>query len=513
MVPLLEALSSLSTSLKISLSLAAIALTAITANVLKQLYLPNPHRPPVVFHIFPFIGSTVEYGVDPYKFFFRCRAQYGDCFTFIMLGKPTTVYLGPKGNNFILNGKHADMNAEEIYGKLMTPVFGPGVIYDCPNERLMEHKRIVRDGFSTDSLRKYVPGMVKEVEDYIRGPYEFTGKSGICNVTEAIAQIALYVAARSLQGAEVRKRFDGTFATLYRHLDDGFQPINFIMPWLPLPQNRRRDHARVVMEELYSDIISRRRQRGNIDGETDMLWSLMEGEYKDGSKVSDIHIARLMIALLMAGQHNTAATGAWIILHLANRPDIIEDLYQEQKDALGWPLPPLTWDNLQKLKLNERVIKETLRLHSPIHSILRQVTRPLAVPETDWVIPPSHTMLAPPSLIARTEDVFERPMVWDPSRWEDAQKDNQEGEEKESAQGVAAISKAVTSPYLPFGGGRHRCPGETYAYTQLGAIIATMVRMMEWEQVDPKAPVPEPDYSSMFVRPAMPATIKWRLRE
>lgn len=144
MATLIEALSSLSTPLKISLSLAAITLTAIGGNVLQQLYLPNPHRPPVVFHIFPFIGNTVEYGIDPYKFFFRCRAQYGDCFTFVLLGKQTTVFLGPKGNNFILNGKHADLNAEEIYGKLTTPVFGEGVIYDCPNERLMEHKRVRR---------------------------------------------------------------------------------------------------------------------------------------------------------------------------------------------------------------------------------------------------------------------------------------------------------------------------------------------------------------------------------
>lgn len=342
--------------------------------------------------------------------------------------------------------------------------------------------------------------MVKEIQDYVLGPHEFRGKSGVCNVTEAIAQIALYVAARSLQGAEVREKFDGTFATLYRHLDDGFQPINFIMPWLPLPQNRRRDHARSVMEKLYNDMIERRRQRGNVDGETDMLWSLMEGEYKDGTKVSDVHISRLMVALLLAGQHNTAATGAWIMLHLANQPQVIAELYQEQKDVLGWPLPPLTWDNLQKLKLNERVIKETLRLHSPIHSIFRKVTRPLPVPDTDWVIPPSHTMLASPSLVARTEEVFERPMVWDPSRWEKAQGDGVTDEEdvgsdSKPSQGVGAISKSVTSPYLPFGGGRHRCPGETYAYTQLATIIATLVRMMEWEQVDPKAPVPAPDYS------------------
>jgi sterol 14alpha-demethylase len=134
--------SNLPLSLSIPLTLALIGLTAIAQNVIRQLYFPNPHRPPVVFHLFPLIGSTVQYGIDPYKFFFDCRAKYGDCFTFTLLGKPTTVFLGQKGNNFILNGKHADLNAEEVYGKLTTPVFGKGVVYDCPNERLMDQKRV-----------------------------------------------------------------------------------------------------------------------------------------------------------------------------------------------------------------------------------------------------------------------------------------------------------------------------------------------------------------------------------
>lgn len=69
-------------------------------------------------------------------------AQYGDCFTFILLGKKTTVYVGPKGNDFILNGKIRDVCAEEIYTVLTTPVFGKDVVYDCPNSKLMEQKKV-----------------------------------------------------------------------------------------------------------------------------------------------------------------------------------------------------------------------------------------------------------------------------------------------------------------------------------------------------------------------------------
>ena len=68
--------------------------------------------------------------------------QYGDIYTFILLGKKTTVYLGVEGNEFILNGKLKDVNAEEVYGKLSTPIFGSGVVYDCPNSKLREQKKV-----------------------------------------------------------------------------------------------------------------------------------------------------------------------------------------------------------------------------------------------------------------------------------------------------------------------------------------------------------------------------------
>jgi sterol 14-demethylase len=54
------------------------------------------------------------------------------------------VYLGPKGNQFILNAKLKDVNAEEIYSILTTPVFGKDVIYDVPNAKFMEQKKVER---------------------------------------------------------------------------------------------------------------------------------------------------------------------------------------------------------------------------------------------------------------------------------------------------------------------------------------------------------------------------------
>jgi sterol 14-demethylase len=374
--------------------------------------------------------------------------------------------------------------------------------------------KMLKEGFTTSSLRAYIPIFVKEVEDYVNSSPRFMGQSGQSNITEIMAEITIYTASGSLQGKEVRSKFDSTFAVLYRHLDDGFQPINFVAPWLPLPQNRRRDHAQRVMEKLYSDIIRRRREKGNQHGEVDMIWNLMNARYRDGSNIPDEHLSRLMIALLMGGQHNTAASGAWLLLNLANKPHLVEELYQEQVDLLGSPLPPLTWEILQKLKLSGQVIKETLRLHSPIHSILRQVKSSMRVPGTAWVIPPTHTLLSSPGLLSRSEEYFPNAMEWDPHRWDEINGlEKPQDDTRKVDYGFGLVSKAVSSPYLPFGAGRHRCVGEQYAYAQLGAIVATLVRLLKFEQVDPKAGIPATDYSSMFSRPMNPAVIKWQRRE
>lgn len=44
-----------------------------------------------------------------------------------------------------MNGKIRDVNAEEIYTVLTTPVFGKDVVYDCPNSKLMEQKKVRED--------------------------------------------------------------------------------------------------------------------------------------------------------------------------------------------------------------------------------------------------------------------------------------------------------------------------------------------------------------------------------
>ena len=375
-----------------------------------------------------------------------------------------------------------------------------------------------------------------ETKAFTKDSKHFQGQTGVLDIPSAMAELTIYTASRSLQGKEVRQRFDSTFADLYHDLDMGFTPINFMLPWAPLPQNRKRDRAQRKMTETYMDIIKARREaekEGKATRQEDMIWNLMSCKYKDGQAIPDREIAHIMIALLMAGQHSSSATVSWILLRLASRPDIADELLEEQRRVMGVDLPELTFEDLSRLPLHAQVVKETLRLHSPIHSIMRKVKQPMPVEGTSYVIPTTHVLLAAPGVTSKSSEYFPEPTLWEPHRWDDASDtsstapDAEKGtkydalkpimaasteEEEKTDYGYGLVSKGAGSPYLPFGAGRHRCIGEQFAYVQLQTILVEMVRTFTFRNKDGGTSVVDTDYSSLFSRPLAPAVIRWERR-
>ncbi|CAO1639420.1 unnamed protein product [Sympodiomycopsis kandeliae] len=509
---------------------------SVLLNVIQQC-LPKPaSSPPVVFHWFPIIGSAVTYGMNPYKFFFDNRQKYGDVFTFVMIGRKVTVALGRQGTNLVFNGKLADVCAEDVYAPVTVPVFGKDAVYDVPNAVLMEQKRFVKAGLTTDNFRVYVGQIEEESEQFLTNDPTFaplSSKSSVeANIFKTMSELTILTASRTLQGQEVRDNMDKSVAHLYHDLDQGFTPLNYILPGLPLPANFRRDKAQQKMCDFYTEIIKRRRAAGDDAKESkhhDMIATLLQQKYKNGRSLTDREMSSIMIALLMAGQHTSSATSAWALLRLASKPELIQELYDEQVKVYGdgnGGFTPLNYETSKSsLPFMDAVIRETLRMHPPLHSLMRRVKRDLVVPPTasssasagkrtddiSLVIPKGHNVLAAPGVSALDPELWDSPQEFLPSRWID--RPASEEEEVAAASGTAdtvdygwgAISTSATSAYLPFGAGRHRCIGEQFAYVQLGAILATFVRKFDWKLKN--GHMPEPDYTSMVVLPTAPSAV------
>jgi sterol 14-demethylase len=433
-----------------------------------------------------------------------------------------TVALGPKGSNLVFNGKLAQVSAEEAYTHLTTPVFGKEVVYDVPNAVLMEQKKLVKVGLSTENFRIFVPQITDEVETFVKTDPDFAAfqkgqsrASGIVDIFKTMSEITILTASRTLQGKEVRDNLDKSFADLYHDLDLGFNPLNFVIPNLPIPSNFKRDRAQKKMSDFYRGIIQRRREQGGTHNtDHDMIAALMDQTYKNGRNLSDIEIAHIMIALLMAGQHTSSATLSWAMLRLASQPGLIQEIYEEQVRVYGegdGSFRPLDYETQKSsVPFLDCVVRETLRMHPPIHSIMRKVISDMPVPATmatpyssgksdqTYVIPAGHYVMAAPGVSQMDGAIWKNVDEFDPHRWQDKDGVVQSDEKEESEDfGWGAVKTGGNSPYLPFGAGRHRCIGEQFAYLQLGTVLASFVRKFDWKL---ETTFPLPDYTvSAFV--------------
>lgn len=73
---------------------------------------------------------------------------------------------------------------------------------------------------------------------------------------------------------------------------------------------------------------------------------------RDGRPLNDDEIAGMLIGLLLAGQHTSSTTSAWMGFYLAKDKALQERCYAEQKAACGDDLPPLNFDQV-RLPLNK----------------------------------------------------------------------------------------------------------------------------------------------------------------
>ncbi|ABN68111.2 Cytochrome P450 51 (CYPLI) (P450-LIA1) (Sterol 14-alpha demethylase) (Lanosterol 14-alpha demethylase) (P450-14DM) [Scheffersomyces stipitis CBS 6054] len=507
-------------SLSLTQQVSIIVFAPFIYNIVWQfLYSLRRDRAPLVFHWIPWFGSAIPFGMAPYKFFEDSRQKYGDVFAFMLLGRTMTVYLGPKGHEFVFNSKLNETNAEDAYKHLTTPVFGKGVIYDCPNHRLMEQKKFAKYALTRDAFKTYVPKIREEIISYFKNPEGFNmgeKNSGVANIMKTQPELTIFTASRSLLGDDMRKRFDASFAQLFSDLDKGFTPLNFVFTNLPLPNYRKRDNAQQKISATYKSLIEKRRATGDVDPNRDLIDSLMTySTYKDGVKMTDQEIANLLIGILMGGQHTSAATSAWFLLHLGARPDLQDELFEEVSNILKEKgtsnLNDLSYEDLQNMTLTNNVIKETLRLHMPLHSIFRKVSKSLLVPNTNYTVPAGHYVLVSPGYTQTSDRFFPNASTFDPHRWDSNNLADKNADEGTVDYGFGAVSKGVSSPYLPFGGGRHRCIGEQFAYVQLGTILSAFVYNVKWSLKGEK--VPANDFTSMVVLPEEPAEIIWEKRK
>eukprot|EP00898_Chlorokybus_atmophyticus_P001267 jgi/Chlat1/2140/Chrsp17S02727 len=447
---------------------------------------------PPVLHGVPVVGGVLKFIAGPMKLMREGYDRYGEVFSVFVLHKRITFLIGPSVSPHFFKAPDMELSQKEVYG-YSVPTFGPGVVFDVDHVVRGEQIRFFSDALRTGRLYSYVGMMVTEAQAF----FSKWADEGEVDLKDELSHLIILTASRCLLGREVRENMFEQVSALFHDLDLGMLPISVLAPYLPIPAHRRRDRARAELGRLFKKVIQARRASGV--SEPDILQAYIDARYKDGRATNEEEITGLLIATLFAGQHTSAITSTWTgLLLLAAGDKYLPAIVEEQRRVMRDHGDVLDYDVLSKMDCLHRAVKEVVRLYPPLIMLLRYTHNPFNVTTAEgrsYSIPAGTIVATSPAFAHRLPHVYTNPDAYDPDRFT-------EGREEDKKAGAFA--------YIGFGGGRHGCMGENFAYMQIKTIWSVILRNFELELV---SPLPEPDYESMVVGPKPPCVIRYKRRK
>ncbi|OIW17594.1 hypothetical protein TanjilG_11158 [Lupinus angustifolius] len=466
--------------------------TIIISKLILSFILPksNKNLPPLV-PAYPLFGGLHRFMKGPILMLNDVYPKLGSVFTLKLFHKNITFLIGPEVSSHFFKAQETDMSQQEVY-QFNVPTFGPGVVFDVDYSIRQEQFRFFTEALRVNKLKSYVDQMVVEAHDY----FSKWGASGEVDLKYELEHLIILTASRCLLGHEVRDKLFGDVSALFHDLDNGMLPISVLFPYLPIPAHRRRDNARKKLAEIFANIITSRKNTGK--SEDDMLQCFIDSKYKDGRPTTETEVTGLLIAALFAGQHTSSITSTWTGAYLLSNKQYLSAVVDEQKKLIEKHGDRVDHDVLAEMDVLYRCIKEALRLHPPLIMLLRSSHSDFSVKTREgkeYDIPKGHIVATSPAFANRLGHIFKDPNRYDPDRFA-------VGREEDKVAGAFS--------YISFGGGRHGCLGEPFAYLQIKAIWTHLLRNFELELV---SPFPEIDWNAMVVGVKGKVMVRYKRRE
>ncbi|KAJ4842705.1 hypothetical protein Tsubulata_017877 [Turnera subulata] len=466
--------------------------TIVVAKLIKALIMPrSTKRLPPVVKGWPLIGGLLRFLKGPIVMLREEYPKLGGVFTVSLIKWKITFLIGPEVSAHFFKASEADLSQQEVY-QFNVPTFGPGVVFDVDYSVRQEQFRFFTESLRVTKLKGYVDQMVVEAEDY----FSKWGDSGEVDLKYELEHLIILTASRCLLGQEVRDKLFDDVSALFHDLDNGMQPISVLFPYAPIPAHRRRDRARKRIAEIFANIIASRKKSGK--SENDMLQCFIDSKYKNGRQTTEAEVTGLLIAALFAGQHTSSITSTWTGAYLLRHKEYLAQVEEEQKTLLKKHGNKVDHDILSEMDVLYRCIKEALRLHPPLIMLLRSSHSDFTVTTREgkeYDIPKGHIVATSPAFANRLPHIYKDPDSYDPDRFAP-------GREEDKAAGAFS--------YISFGGGRHGCLGEPFAYLQIKAIWSHLLRNFELELI---SPFPEIDWNAMVVGVKGKVMVRYKRRE
>lgn len=179
---------------------------------------------------------------------------------------------------------------------------------------------------------------------------------------------------------------------------------------------------------------------------------------------SNREISEAIFTFLFASQDASSSLACWLFQIVADRPDVMEKIREEQLRVRdNDPNKPLSLELIEEMKYTYMVVKETLRYRPPVIMVPYVVKEkfPIApnytAPKGAMIIPTLYPALHDP-------EVYEDPEEFIPERWVEGSPANE-----------------AKRNWLVFGSGSHVCLGQTYVMLTFTALIGKFAMFTDWK--------------------------------
>jgi cytochrome P450 len=230
---------------------------------------------------------------------------------------------------------------------------------------------------------------------------------------------------------------------------------------LPGFPKRRAKKAKAWLDEHVLAFIREVRARPHDKG---LLPAIVAGRDEGGAGLSDVELVDNVRLLVLAGHETSAATMAWMVIKMAERPEIWDRVCAEATASAGVPLSP---KEVRTFEYTEAVFRETLRLHPPVFTDARKALVDFEL--AGHTVPAGEMVNIPIMHLSRNPELYERADEFMPERWMGR-----------GGEGISPIEN------VQFGGGPHFCLGYHLAWMEIVQFGVALARAMKGAGLRPQ---------------------------
>jgi cytochrome P450 len=382
-----------------------------------------PPGPPM-----PKAMQTLGWWARPLPFFERCRQRYGTRFTMKLLQTPPFVHISdPADVKDVFQADPAVLHPGEG-AKVLEPIVGRHSLILLDEQPHLEQRKLMLPAFHGEKMQK-LTGVMRDVAEQEADSWHHDEPVALHPRLQALT---LEIILRAVFGLDEGERLDALRAKLTRILELGARPTS-MLPAVQKSWNPEFREFAALREECDALIFGLVDERRASEAERDDVLSMfLSARHSDGSPMSDQELRDELMTLLVAGHETTASELAWAFERLPREPAVLKRLVEAVDGE------------------DEAYIVATVQEVLRSRPVLPNAEPRLVMEEIEiggWRYPTGCCLAVNAYLVHHDPAIYPDPYAFRPERFLD--------------------ESPGTYTWLPFGGGRRRCIGASFAMLEM----------------------------------------------